>query len=275
LTGSRLRRSVGAARGARRWPRGSTRLFLSPGHRPRGGKVLGCGDLTKGFARIRCDTLRSPFSLEKLRYQGKTGTIIYQSRMHPVLKRNFEVFSATDWLAALTAHIPNAGEHLVRDYGWYSKVSRGKRRKTQEEDPSQRPSAPGCGARLSVSKPHQASLRGRSLRLPTLCGRHADHHHSAENSSGSVETLATKPSSSSPRWSRRFSPTWGCGRPPRIAHPGRGTRCGLLGNGCCGVIRVRSVRSREAGAGSGAADGFAVRPAPRPRRPSCVVHLAP
>jgi hypothetical protein len=56
--------------------------------------------------------------------------------MHPVLKRNFEVFSACDWFAALTAHIPNAGEHLVRYYGWYSNMSRGKRRTTQEEDPS-------------------------------------------------------------------------------------------------------------------------------------------
>jgi hypothetical protein len=54
--------------------------------------------------------------------------------MHPVLKRNFEVFSACDWLAALTAHIPNAGEHLVRYYGWYSNVNRGKRRKVQGED---------------------------------------------------------------------------------------------------------------------------------------------
>ena len=53
------------------------------------------------------------------------------SKMHPVLKRNFEVFSAGDWLAALTAHIPNAGEHLVRYYGWYSNVNRGKRRKAQ------------------------------------------------------------------------------------------------------------------------------------------------
>jgi len=73
--------------------------------------------------------LRSPFSLEKMRYQASTGTIIYQSKMHPVLKRNFEVFSAFDWLAALTAHIPNTGEHLVRYYGWYSNVNRGKRRK--------------------------------------------------------------------------------------------------------------------------------------------------
>lgn len=36
--------------------------------------------------------------------------------------------------AAGTAHIPNAGEHLVRYYGWYSNMKRGKRRKTQAED---------------------------------------------------------------------------------------------------------------------------------------------
>ena len=40
--------------------------------------------------------LRSPFSLEKVRYHAATGTIIYQSKMHPVLKRNFGVFSACD-----------------------------------------------------------------------------------------------------------------------------------------------------------------------------------
>jgi hypothetical protein len=80
--------------------------------------------------------LRSPFSQEKLRYHATAGTVIYRSKMHPVLKRNFEVFSACDWLAALTAHIPNAGEHLVRYYGWYSNANRGKRRKTQGEDPS-------------------------------------------------------------------------------------------------------------------------------------------
>ena len=80
--------------------------------------------------------LRSPFSLEKVRYHTPTGTILYPSKMHPVLKRNFEVFSASDWLTALTVHIPNAGEHLVRYYGWYSNVSRGKRQKTRREDPS-------------------------------------------------------------------------------------------------------------------------------------------
>ena len=65
--------------------------------------------------------LRFPFSKEKLRYQEGNH---YLSKMHPALKRDFEVFSACDWLAALTAHIRDraAGEHLVRYYGWYSKV---------------------------------------------------------------------------------------------------------------------------------------------------------
>jgi len=39
--------------------------------------------------------------------------------MPPGRKRNCAVFAACDWLAVLTAHIPNAGEHLVRYYGWY------------------------------------------------------------------------------------------------------------------------------------------------------------
>ena len=77
--------------------------------------------------------LRSPFSQEKLRYQPNSHTVIYRSKMHPVLKRNFEVFPVLDWLAALTAHIPNQGEHLVRYYVWYSNVSRGKRKKAQDQ----------------------------------------------------------------------------------------------------------------------------------------------
>ena len=78
--------------------------------------------------------LRSPFSLEKLRYHPRTGTVLSRSKMHPVLKRNCEVFSACDWLAALTTHIPNAGERLVWSDGWYSNASRGKHRKAQGEE---------------------------------------------------------------------------------------------------------------------------------------------
>ncbi len=35
-------------------------------------------------------------------------------------RRNFQVFSPLDFLAEVTQHIPEKGEHLVRYYGWYS-----------------------------------------------------------------------------------------------------------------------------------------------------------
>ena len=64
-----------------------------------------------------------------MRYHPKSQTVLYHSKMNPVLRRNVEVLPVLDWIAALTAHIPNQGDHLVRYYGWYSNVSREKRRK--------------------------------------------------------------------------------------------------------------------------------------------------
>ena len=37
--------------------------------------------------------------------------------------RNFQVFGSLDFLAELTEHIPNQGQHLVRYYGHYSNKS--------------------------------------------------------------------------------------------------------------------------------------------------------
>ena len=45
--------------------------------------------------------------------------------------RNFQVFSALDFLAELTQHIPEKGEHLARYYGWYSHRRRGMRAKLE------------------------------------------------------------------------------------------------------------------------------------------------
>jgi hypothetical protein len=86
----------------------------------------------QGREKLAQYILRAPFSLQKMRYQPTSRTVIYRSKMHRGLKRNFEVFPVLDWLAAVTAHIPNKGEHLVRYYGWYSNVNRGKRRKAEE-----------------------------------------------------------------------------------------------------------------------------------------------
>ena len=48
--------------------------------------------------------------------------------MNPVLKKNFAVFPVLDWIATLAEHIPDKGEQLLRYYGYYSNVSRGKRK---------------------------------------------------------------------------------------------------------------------------------------------------
>ena len=63
-----------------------------------------------------------------------TKTVLYRSKMNPVSKKNFAVFPVLDWIATLTAHIPNKGEQLVRYYGYYSNVSRGKRKKEKPEE---------------------------------------------------------------------------------------------------------------------------------------------
>jgi hypothetical protein len=43
------------------------------------------------------------------------------------------MFDALEWLAAMCSHVPNKGEQMVRYYGYYSNVSRGKR-KNQNQD---------------------------------------------------------------------------------------------------------------------------------------------
>jgi len=44
------------------------------------------------------------------------------------------VFDALEWLAAMCSHVPNKGEQMVRYYGYYSNVSRGKRKKREIDD---------------------------------------------------------------------------------------------------------------------------------------------
>jgi hypothetical protein len=45
--------------------------------------------------------------------------------------RNFQVFDPLDFLAEVTQHVPDPGEHLIRYYKWYSNKSRGQRAQRQ------------------------------------------------------------------------------------------------------------------------------------------------
>ncbi len=65
-----------------------------------------------GREKLAQSIMPVPFSLQKMRYHATSRTVIYRSKMHRVLKRNFEVFPVLDWIAAVTVHIPNKGEHL-------------------------------------------------------------------------------------------------------------------------------------------------------------------
>jgi hypothetical protein len=86
------------------------------------------GGLTReACLRAPAEVWREPEGIPRVR-----AASVYDA----LLRRNFELFSASDWLAALTVHIPNAGEHLVRYYGCYSNVSRWKRREVQGEVPT-------------------------------------------------------------------------------------------------------------------------------------------
>jgi hypothetical protein len=73
-------------------------------------------------------------AVEQFEMLSENLTVLYRSKMNPVLKKNFAVFPVLDWIATLTAHIPDKGEQLVRYYGYYSNVARGKRKKEKPEE---------------------------------------------------------------------------------------------------------------------------------------------
>ncbi|MFH1124884.1 MAG: transposase, partial [Pseudomonadota bacterium] len=45
-----------------------------------------------------------------------------------------KIFDALEWLAAMCSHVPNKGEQMVRYYGHYSNVARGKRKKNVQDE---------------------------------------------------------------------------------------------------------------------------------------------
>jgi hypothetical protein len=49
-------------------------------------------------------------------------------------EREVEAFDPAEFLARVIMHIPEPRRHLVRYYGWYSNVSRGRRRKAETEN---------------------------------------------------------------------------------------------------------------------------------------------
>ncbi len=69
--------------------------------------------------------LLNAFSEQKIGTIEDTGKILYRFGMtHGKNKKNFEVFTAEEFIAAITRHIPEKYFQMVRYYGWYSSRSR-------------------------------------------------------------------------------------------------------------------------------------------------------
>jgi ribosomal protein S27E len=99
---------------------------------------LEAGDST-GIKRLAEYMARTPFSLARIISVNPDGKVIYRAGKseclpypqagHEELKagnpRNFQTFKPFDFLAEVTQHIPNKGEHQVRYYGAYSNKKRG------------------------------------------------------------------------------------------------------------------------------------------------------
>jgi len=81
--------------------------------------------------------MRPPISLERMSWDG-VGEVRYRrKRGHEssgLNEREVEAFDPREFLARVIMHIPEPRRHLVRYYGWYSNVSRGKRRKAEAAD---------------------------------------------------------------------------------------------------------------------------------------------
>jgi hypothetical protein len=80
--------------------------------------------------------MRPPISLERMQW-SEDGEVLYQPKGgHEGRSRPpgdaAEAFDPAEFLARVIMHIPEPRRHLVRYYGWYSNVSRGKRRRQVE-----------------------------------------------------------------------------------------------------------------------------------------------
>jgi len=62
--------------------------------------------------------------------------LLSKGKITPDMKDGLKTktFDALEWLAAMCSHVPNKREQMVRYYGYYSNVARGKRKKADEED---------------------------------------------------------------------------------------------------------------------------------------------
>ena len=109
--------------------------------------------------------MRPPISLERMEWDG-VGEVCYRrKRGHESAglgEREVEAFDPAEFLARVIMHIPEPRRHLVRYYGWYSNVSRGKRRKAATENGDAESVGAGPDSRAARAEARDARAMRRS-----------------------------------------------------------------------------------------------------------------
>lgn len=103
------------------WRHSGFNVFCGPRIQPGDEKAM------ENLARY---IIRASFSQERMTYIPEESEVIYRSKDG----KEEKVFNALEWLAAMCSHVPNKGEQMVRYYGYYSNVSRGKRKKEDQDE---------------------------------------------------------------------------------------------------------------------------------------------
>jgi len=103
------------------WRHSGFNVFCGPRIQPGEEKAM------ENLARY---VIRASFSQERMTYSPQDSKVVYRSKDG----KEEKIFDALDWLAAMCSHVPNKGEQMVRYYGHYSNVSRGKRKKQDLDD---------------------------------------------------------------------------------------------------------------------------------------------
>jgi len=88
------------------------------------------GDDAKGRQALAEYIARAPFSMERMTVNEDASAVLYRGEhFHPSLKRNFDVSDPLEWLARITAHIPDKGAKGVIYYGAYGQAWRGREKR--------------------------------------------------------------------------------------------------------------------------------------------------
>ena len=109
-----------------------------------------------GMGRLVGYISRCPLSLARMITRTGDGKVVYRAShancwpfpksgeqtVMQGIPRNHEIFDPLDFLAEVTQHIPNKGEHQIRYYGHYSNKSRGIREKVLKTALVPKPLAP-------------------------------------------------------------------------------------------------------------------------------------